>query len=145
VIDNFDSFNLPNAYLQNTAIAGANKNLGYSSLSNNMGYWLSVALGDPDKPAKDAFGFELAAAYIEPNAQLSVLTDHDGNYTNTEYLRYKITFGLENNVALQWKSWVAYHVYYEPTISDVGASNTGLDGAAQTAEWVNFFYATASF
>ncbi len=144
-IDNMNSFNLPNAYLQNTAIAGAPKSTGYSNLSNNMGYWFSVDLGKGgDSPAKDTFTEQLAVAYVEPNAQLSVLTDHDGNFTNTEYLRSKFNFGLENGVSLQWKTWVAYHVYYEPTIGDTTTANK-LASGNQTAEWINFFYATASF
>jgi hypothetical protein len=147
VIDNFDSPNLPEAYLTGQGLTSAIKTAeGYSQLSDSMGYWLSVDLGNADAPAKDCFGAQLALAYIEPNAQLSVLTDHDGNFTNTEYFRWKIGFGLENGVCLQWKAWLAAHVYYEPGITDTATTTyASLDGATQTLEWMNFFYATASF
>jgi hypothetical protein len=145
ITDNFDSFNVPSAYLTNVT-PGQSNAAGYSSQSNQLGGWLSVDLGaSATNPAKDAFGSQLAIAYVEPNAQLSYLTDHDGNFTNTEYFRGIFSFGLENNIALQWKTWVLYHVYYDSSIQDVGASQTSLGKASQTGEWQNFFYATASF
>jgi hypothetical protein len=144
--DNLNSFNVPVAYLQNGTPTAANNALGYSNQSNSWGGWLSVDLGaNSTAPAKDAFGSQLALGYVEPNAQLAYLTDHDGNFTNTEYFRGIVSFGLENNVALQWKTWVLYHVYYDTSIGNVGTSYTALGGQSQTAEWQNFFYATASF
>jgi len=154
--NNFDSFNVPNVYLTSGTSAtptlggaagvatGGKAIYGYSQLSNSFAGWLSVDIGDTERPAKDSFGLQLAAAYVDPNAQYAFFTDHDGGWTNSEYLRMKIGFGLENNVCIQYKTWALNHVYYDQSLASVGTSTTSLFGATQSIEWVNFFYFTAT-
>jgi hypothetical protein len=144
ITDNLGAQNLSNAYvLGNGTVSATSTN---SALSTSMGYWLSVDLGaSSTNPAKDAFGAQLALAYLEPNEQLAFLTDHDGLFTNTEYFRGILSFGVENNFALQYKTWINYHVYYDAPLASVGSSLTSAGGASQTAEWTNFLYATVSF
>ncbi len=121
LINNFDSFNMPNGYFataynssaavttaaqQNAALGS--KNQGYSNFTNQYGFYIEASAGDT---AKGDFLGKLAVSYVEPNAQLANLASDDANFTNTEYLFEQVGYGLEDNVVFLLSAWELQNVY----------------------------------
>jgi hypothetical protein len=116
VIDNFGSFNLPvgaavgaaPALLGQANQAAAKLNNGYTTLTNQYGFYLECKGGNTDK---GNWMGTAALSYVEPNAQMGNLASDDADFTNTEYLFEQVGYGLEDNVTLLVSAWELEHVY----------------------------------
>jgi len=139
LIDNFDSFNMPNGYfatsynsaavtnaaMQAAALAlNGGKAQGYSNFTNQYGFYVEASAGDTAKG--DLLG-KFAVSYVEPNAQLANLASDDANFTNTEYLYQQIGYGVEDNLVLLLSAWELQNVYnlYGPPNNKLAANGNG--------------------
>jgi hypothetical protein len=145
--DNFDSFNVPNysnaTIATNTAAqnAAAKKADGYTTESNQYAFYAGVNIGTIVNPGD--FAGLLAVAYIEPNATMAWLTDDDPSFTNRQYLKESLSYGLASGVNLVATAWQIERVYYGANVGVTPGASLG--GGSNDPYFVNYLDAVASF